>query len=276
MVEPIDGAAEQVGGDRHVVALQCSPACRRQTLCGALAEPLGARIQRADLPKELVCLLQMPADGLIVLGTSAGGLRSAGGLLSLRFDPVGQPLVQLGARPLEQSAVRRVADQHMVEAQHRLAEQPAGVGLDQLGAPQRLEARVERAAVASEQRRHRAAREMPADHGGPLQYRALLRLEALDACCQQRMNGRRHLQGSQVGAHRPAIPTHLDGPLVHQHAHQLTHEQRIALAGGQHLGCHRRRQVGGADHVGGQAHRRAGIQSAQGHNVGDEAADGGQ
>ena len=58
-------------------------------------------------------------------------------------EPVGEALVQLGARALQDAAIGGVADQHVVEAQRRLAEEPAGVGLDQLAPPQRLEPRVE-------------------------------------------------------------------------------------------------------------------------------------
>ena len=107
------------------------------------------RVERTELAQVLVRLLEVPADRLVVLG----------GVADPRLDPVGEAAVQLGARALEQAPVGRVADQHVVEAQHRLAEEPAGVALDQLAAPQRLEPRVELAAfAAAAARRRRCAR----------------------------------------------------------------------------------------------------------------------
>ena len=58
-------------------------------------------------------------------------------------------------------------------------------------------------------------------------------------------------------------PSLRERALLHQHAHQLADEERVALAGGEHLGRDRGGQVGGADHVGGEPHRRAGIETAR-------------
>ena len=133
-VEPVERAAEQARGERQVVARERAPARRRR---GGAPRARRARGRVAssgpELAQVLVRLLEMPADRLVVLD----------GVADPRLDPVGEALVQLGARALEQAAVGGVADQHVVEAQHRLAEEPAGVGLDQLAAAQRLEARVE-------------------------------------------------------------------------------------------------------------------------------------
>ena len=60
-------------------------------------------------------LLEMPAERVVVLGRA--GVEPV-------TEPVGVALVQLGARPLQQPAVGRVPDQRVVEAQHRLAEEP--------------------------------------------------------------------------------------------------------------------------------------------------------
>ncbi len=56
----------------------------------------------------------------------------------------------------------------MVEAQHRLAEEPARVALDQLAPPERLQARVQISGIAGQQLGHRAARELTADDCCPL------------------------------------------------------------------------------------------------------------
>jgi predicted dehydrogenase len=50
-----------------------------------------------------------------------------------------------------------------MEAQHRLAEEPAGVGLDELAPPQRLESRVEVAELARQEVRDGCTRELPSD-----------------------------------------------------------------------------------------------------------------
>jgi len=170
-VEPVDRAAEQVRRDRQIVARKRAAARCREALCCAFAEPLAVRIERTELAQEPVRLLQMPADHLVVLGRVA----------NLCLDPVGELRVQLGARALEKPAVCGVADQHVMEAQHRLAEQPAGVALDQLAAAQRFEARVELAGFARHQRRNGTPRKVTADHRGAFEHAALLGAQSLDA-----------------------------------------------------------------------------------------------
>ncbi len=135
-------------------------------------------------------LLEVPADRLVVLGRVADAA----------FDPVGELRVQLGARALQEAAIGRIADQHVVEAQDRLAEEPAGIALDELAPAERLEPGVELLASRalrprpSEERRHRAPREVPADHRRTLEHVALLGSQTLDARRQQRVNGRGHLE----------------------------------------------------------------------------------
>ena len=183
-VEPTDRAAEQARRERHVVARERAAACGREAHGGARAETPRVRVERSEFAQERVRLLEMPADRLVVLGRVA----------DLRLDPVCDRRVQLGARALQQAPVRRVADQHVMEAQHRLAEQPAGVALDQLAAAQRFEARVEIAGLARQQRRDGAAREVAPDDGGAFEHRALLGPQPLDARGEQRVDRRRHLE----------------------------------------------------------------------------------
>ena len=260
--EPLERTAEQSGCYRRVVACERSSSGGGQAACGALAERTATRIERAELAAVLVSLFEMPPDRLVVLGR----------VLDLRLDPLGELLVKLGAGALEHAPVGRVADEYVMEAQNGLAEEPARVAFDQLGAPQRLQPGVEFAAVAFQQCRHGAAREMPADHGGALQHGAILRSQSFDARREQRVDGRRHLQSRQIGADDPALALALEGALVHQHAHQLADEKRVAFAGGEHLGGHRSGQVGGADHRSRKAHGGAGIEAAERDDVGHQAA----
>ena len=132
-VEPIERASEQARRQRQVVARERAPAGRREVARRPLAERPTLRVERAELAQVLVRLLEVPADRLVVLDRVADP----------RLEPVGEARVQLGARVLEEAPVGRVADQHVVEAEHGLAEEPARVRLDQLAPPERLEARVE-------------------------------------------------------------------------------------------------------------------------------------
>src|SRR6185295_17967592 len=95
----IDVAAQQPGGDRQIVACQCPATGGGKPVRGALAKRLALRVERSQLAPVLVRLLQVPTDGLVVLRR----------VPHLRLDPVGQLLVQLGARTLEQAPVGSIA-----------------------------------------------------------------------------------------------------------------------------------------------------------------------
>src|SRR6185369_13613543 len=170
-------------------------------------------------------LLEVTADRLIVLR----------GIADLRADPVGQSRVQLGARALQEPPVRGVADQNVMEAKRRLAEEPARVALDQLAPVERLETGVEVGAVPLEQGSDGASREMPADDRGTLEHGALFGAESLDARGKERMDRRRHLERGQPRADDPTVTFAGERALLHQHADELADEERIALAGGEHL-----------------------------------------
>jgi hypothetical protein len=195
VIESIERPPEQVRGDRHVVARQRPPARCGEMTRRPLAERPALRIDRPELAEELVRLLEMPADRLVVLDRLGGA----------RFDPVGKAAVQLRARPLEQAPVGRVADQHVVEAQHRLAEEPAAVRLDQLAAPQRLDPRVQVGGFAWQQRSNRVAGEVAADHRGTLENGTIFRTQPLDAGREQRVNRGRHLEGRETDTRDPPI-----------------------------------------------------------------------
>ena len=70
----------------------------------------------------------------------------------------------------------------------------------------------------------------------------------------------------------PAIALALEGAVLHQHAHQLGDEERVAFARREHSSGNRGRQLAGADHVGRQTGCRAGVETAERHDLGDEAA----
>ena len=184
--------SEQTCRQRQVVARERPPARGREMARGALAERPALRVDRTELAQVLVGLLEVPAERLVVLDGSRGA----------RLEPVGEAAVQLRAGVLEQAPVGRVADQDVMEAQRRLAEKPAGVGLDQLAAPQRFEPRVEIADLARQELGQRSAREVAPDHRGPLEQRALLGAQALDAGGEQRVDGGRHLDVGERDARR--------------------------------------------------------------------------
>ena len=199
-----------------------------------------------------------------------------GRVAHLPLDPVGETRMQLGARALQEPAIGRVADQHVVEAQGRLAEEPAGVGLDELAAAERFEPRIEIADLAGQKVRDGRARELPPDHRGPLEHGALLRTEPLDTGRQQGLDGGRHLEGGDLDPGDPPVALPLERAVVHEHAHQLADEERVALARGQHPSGDRRRQLVGADHVRGQPRGRAGVETGERHDFVHEAAGCGQ
>ena len=116
-------------------------------------------------------------------------------------------------------------------------------------------------------------REVAADHGGALQDGAFLRTQPLDAGGEQRVDGRRHIESGEINRSRPAITLALEGTVVDQHAHQLTEEQRVALAGGEHASGNGSRQLTGADNVRSQTRRRAGVETGECDNLCHEAPD---
>ena len=232
--------------------------------CGALAEGPARCIDRAELAQVLVGLLEVPAEHLVVLDGPPGA----------RLEPVGEAAVQLCPGVLQQAPVGRVADQYVMEAQNRLAEKPPGVGLDQLAAPQRFETSVEVADLARQELRQRSAREVPADHRGPLEDRAILGAQPLDARGEQRVDGGRHLDIGERDVRGPAVAFALERAVMNEHPDELTDEERVALAGGQHAPCERGGERFRADHVCGQPRRGGGVEPGECHHVADEAAGG--
>src|SRR5262249_61158486 len=121
-VEPLERTTEEARGQRQVVTGERTPARCAEIPRRSLAQGAPALADRAELAQGLMGLLQMPPDGLVVLD----------GVTGPRLEPVRELAVQLRTSALEQAPVGGIPDQVVVEAQCRLAEEPGGVGLDQL------------------------------------------------------------------------------------------------------------------------------------------------
>ena len=261
-VETLERAPDEVGREPQLVASQRHAPCRAQVARRAPADRCAVGVERSELAQMPVCLLQVPADRLLVLGCP----------IRLRGDPVRQPLVQLCARAAQHAAVGGVADQRVVEAQAGLAEKPAAVRLDQLGAAQRLELGVELGGIALQQVCDRGAREPAPDDRRALEERALVGAQALDARREQCVDGRRHLEPRELDAGDPAVAVAPQRSVVDEHAHELAHEEGVALARREHAPDQRGGQLLGADRVGGEPRGRARLQPGEHHHLGHYTA----
>ena len=267
-VEPRERASEQARCERQVVARQRPPARRREVACRALAEAPTVRVDRSDLAQVLVRLLEVPPNGLVVLDR----------LPDPALQPVGEAPVELGARALQQAPVGRVADQHVMEAQRRLAEKRAGVGLDELAVPQRFEPRVEVGADLARQQVGDAPRARTACRR-PRRVPGSCAPPGAAARC-----GQRAAPGwSAASPGRPArprvihrSPSRLSAPSctsmrtsspTNSGLPSLVASTRPATAAG---------SVVGADHAGGQPRRRAGVETGERHHVVHETIGGQQ
>jgi hypothetical protein len=121
-----------------------------------------------------------------------------------------------------------------------------------------------------------AARELAADHRRALQHQPLFGPQPLDARGEQRLDRRGHLDLGQLRRGRPALALALERAVVHQHPHQLAEEEGVALVLGEHAAGDGGGQRVGADHVGGQARGRSGVEAGEGDDVGDDTTGGRQ
>jgi hypothetical protein len=184
--------------------------------------------------------------------------------------------VQLGSRALEHPPVGGIADEYVMEAQNGLAEEPPDVGLDELAAAERLEARVEIADVPRQELCDGGARELPADDRRTLEHGALLRSEPLDARREERLDRRWHLEGRELHAADPAIALALERSILDEHPHELADEEWIPFARREHATRNRGGQRIRADHIRRELGCRAGVEPPERHHVGDERAGHGQ
>ena len=113
---------EQSSGRVHV-ARKRPPACRRKVPGCARAQLGGCFVERSELGAGEIRVLEVMAQKLVVLRRALAGLAR---------EPVGEPLVQLGALCFRQRAVRGVANEDVRETERILArEHRRFVGCDQ-------------------------------------------------------------------------------------------------------------------------------------------------
>ena len=126
-----EGSTKQRRRARHVVAVERPVRRRRQVRCrsfGQTTRPVAVALPELD--SELVRLLQVISQRFVVLGSRRAHVGD---------QPLGVALVQIGAHLLEDSPIRRVTDERMVEAEHPVVGPPRPLRIDQLAAAQRVE-----------------------------------------------------------------------------------------------------------------------------------------
>ena len=135
-------------------------------------------------------LLEVVAEDLVQLDE----------LGAVRLQPGCEALVQLGAGRFRQCVVGGVADQQVAEAEAVLAGELGLVGPDQLLAHERGQARSHLGLGRGERLDGAAVEDLALDRA-PLEHAALGRLELIQACSEQRLQGGRdnHLALCFVG-----------------------------------------------------------------------------
>ena len=129
-------------------------------------------------------LLEVVADHLLELPRPRAGCP---------LQPLGEALVQLAARLLRHRVVCSLAEQDVAEAERLVAREERSMRPDQLPADERLEVDVDGGTRRLGRRiEHRSAPELLADHRRALEHCPLLRVQPIEACGEQRLNGRRH------------------------------------------------------------------------------------
>ena len=184
-------------------------------------------------------LLEVVADELLVV---------AGEVPRPALDPLGELLVHRRPDHLRDAVVGGVPDEDVGEAVRVLLPHLGAVGLDQVLADERLQARRDaRPGRGRRERRHRAPPERPADDRPALDHGALRRLEPVQAGGDQCVDRRRDRDPRQVAADAPAAVLRLQHAVVDEHPEDLLDEQRVALADGGDPGARLARQLGVAD-----------------------------
>ena len=115
----------------------------------------------------------------------------------------------------------------------------------------------------------RAEVELGADHRRELEQRAFVAGEPLDACREQRLDRRRNLYRVGVDRELPLVAAPADDLVVHEHADELAHEQRVAVGGrGQPLDEPGGQAVG-AEEAGRELLGRGGVEPVEREHVFD-------
>ena len=189
--------------------------------------------RQAELPPVAERLLEVPAGDLVQLDQ----------LLSVDLQPAGEGGVQLRPLTFGQCVVGGVADQQVAEPVRLVAVEQRVVGSDQLLAHERGQVGVHTLAQAGRRQfADSAAVEHLALNRPPFDHRPLRLGQPLQARCQQRLDGWRHVRTAA---------------LMDQRGH-LLQKQRVALAG-----LHHPRPGLGIEAAGDTVHHRQGVAGGQ-------------
>jgi len=112
----------QVRGGRHVAAGERPAARGPQPFGRSSPDGSAAIVERPELGEIPVRLLEVVAEDLLVLAAAV----AVHGL-----GPLREPLVELGAVPLQEPGIRRVPDQDVLEGVRRAGGHDRGVRLDE-------------------------------------------------------------------------------------------------------------------------------------------------
>ena len=113
------GAAEQRDGRGDVSAVERAPAGRREPPRAVLADRAAVLVERAELGEVLPGLLEVVAEDLLELDAA---------IPVDAVRPADEPLVEVGAGPLEDPVVGGVADHDVLEAVRALVAVLDGTG----------------------------------------------------------------------------------------------------------------------------------------------------
>lgn len=136
--------------------------------------------------------------------------------------------MEVGAHLLSQPLVRGVAEQLVAEPKGVFSGEYAGIGSDELLSDQALErARDPLLFGLRRQLADGTPPEDPADHGSSSQDFALVPLEPVEPCGEQRVDRGRDGELAQVCA--PLVPVTTQCAVFDQHPDDLLEEERISL-----------------------------------------------
>ena len=221
------GTLKKVARGRHVDARHRPLAGAAEELSRAATELPGSRVVAAELRPVAPCLLDVIAEDLLVRPSV---------VTHLVLQPVGETLVQVGPHLFGNATVGRVSDQVMAEPERIVTRKLGPVRPDELLAHQRQQMLADLGADLSRQQiADRATVEQLALERGAFYDGALVRLEAVDARGEQRLDRRRNANLPEVvlGAHR-------------QH---LLDEQRVAFGCLEEALAQVRRQLGAREQL---------------------------
>ncbi|WP_328586823.1 hypothetical protein [Mycolicibacterium novocastrense] len=162
----------------------------------------------------------------------------------------------------------------MMEAPDGLVADVRPRGLSEFETPKSIERQLDRVRVTAGERSNRANGEVAADHRGDLEYASVPGVQPFQSRREQGMNRRGNGDGLDIDGQSPAVCVLDENAVVREHPDEFADEQGIASGGRgeamQQLG----RQLGGAQHPGGELGRRPGIEAVEVDGVGDPAAGG--